>query len=79
MSAGASLSRVDVRALVVAELEKAHPTAHGGALVTVVNGDYVDVAIGTRLEHGWTALVAARYAWKGEGDRRVEATITKTW
>jgi len=53
------------------------PDEHTGALVAIVNIDHIEIAVATRMGQSWTVNLAARYAWSGE--RKLEATIKKTW
>lgn len=53
------------------------PSSHHGALVAVVNLDYVQMTIATRIDDQWTVQLTTRQAWHGEAT--IEGQITKTW
>jgi hypothetical protein len=53
------------------------PPTHHGAMVAVVNLDYVQITIATRTDDTWTVALTTRKAW--HGDAVIQGQITKTW
>lgn len=69
-----------VRQAILAHLNDpspALPPGATGALVSVVNGQHVEIGVATKVDQ-WTVELTGRYEWKG-GDRAVDVTVRRTW
>jgi hypothetical protein len=53
------------------------PSSHHGALVAVVNLDYIQIAVATKLNDTWSVQLTGTQAWTG--DRTIEGQIRGTW
>ena len=59
------------------EQEGAIPKEHRGALVAVVNLDYVQIAVATKLTDTWSVALTIRQEW--HGDAVIEGQIKRSW
>lgn len=72
------LSPEQLKAHILAALDT-HPAVTPrttGALIAVVNGDHLQIAVATRLD-AWTVELQATYPWSGHP--RLDLTVRTTW